>query len=384
MSEFQSQVYNEAYVAGTNVQGNYSFRIEAQQAALCVFPDGTYGRVGFARHIRPTQQQDHNKRSTFSLSPELTQAFSSDLQNYSIKYWTLLQILRKGQSTFAYIKYNQGSGSTLLTLILGLFGYARADPIRFPQSKRKRFLLITNETQNIKAAIDLFNNPKNASGEYIQLVIGSRIISEGFTLKQVRNVVIMGGHWNYSEISQAIARGWRVDSHLGALPGTTVDIYQLVGLNQPVAGLQRPSVDLLMYEISERKDVQIKAVEYLLKVSCFDCDLAKERNSILGYDYLRECEYQPCEYTCQDQITGPPDETTFNLYYARKKEIGNHIREVFNSRYTLRFRELQKRFPQYTTFELLRVIKDLVVNNEIITDSFASPCSSGWRTQPCS
>ena len=123
----------------------------------------------------------------------------------------------------------------------------------------------------------------------------------------------MGGHWNYSEISQAVSRAWRVDSHLGATPGTTVDIYQLVGVNQIVDQVQHPSVDLLMYEISERKDVQIKAVEYLLKVSCFDCALAKDRNSILGYDYLRECEYQPCEYTCQEQITGPPDEVTLTF-----------------------------------------------------------------------
>jgi len=370
MSKFQSKAYNEAYMTGTNAQGNYSFRIEAQQAALCVFPDGTYGRTGFTKHIRSGGPQGSSY--TFQ-DPEITASFLNDLKTYSIKYWTLLQILNKGQTTFAYIKFNQGSGSILLTLILELFGYTHADTRRFPTSKRKRFILLTNKTPDIKAAIDLYNNPKNASGEYIQLVIGSRIISEGFTLKQIRNVVIMGGHWNYSEISQAVSRGWRVDSHLGAAPGTEVDIYQLVGVNKAVDGVRQPSVDLLMYEISERKDVQIKAIEYLLKVSCFDCALAKDRNSILGYDYLRECEYQPCDYTCQDQITGPPDNVTFNLYYTRKKEIVDHLKNVFNSNYTLRFKELQAEFPQYTTFEILHVLKDIVANNEVMIDSFGFP-----------
>ena len=374
MSKFQSKAYNEAYMTGTNAHDNYSFRIEAQQAALCVFPDGTYGKTGFTKHIRPRQEpsKDGHKGYTFQ-NPEIASAFLNDLKTYSIKYWTLLQILSKGQSTFTYIKFNRGSGSILLTLILELFGYTQADMRRFPTSKRKRFILVTNETTDIRAAIDLYNNPRNASGEYIQLVIGSRIISEGFTLKQVRNVVIMGGHWNYSEISQAVSRGWRVDSHLGAPPGTKVNIYQLVGVNQAVNEVKHPSVDLHMYEISERKDVHIKAIEYLLKVSCFDCALAKDRNSILGYDYLRECEYQPCDYTCQDQITGPQDEVTFNLYYTRKREIVDHIKKVFNSNYTLRFKELQAEFPQYTTFELLHVLKDVVFNNEVMVDSFGFP-----------
>jgi hypothetical protein len=374
MSRFQSKAYNEAYMTGTNVHGNYSFRIEAQQAALCVFPDGTYGKTGFREHIETRQGPKGGSGSLYAFrTPDIASTFLENLKTYSIKYWTLLQVLNKGQSTFAYIKFNQGSGSILLTLILELFGYTQANMRRFPSSKRKRFILITNETPDIRTAIDLYNNPKNASGEYIQLVIGSRIISEGFTLKQIRNVVIMGGHWNYSEISQAVSRAWRVDSHLGAPPGTTVDIYQLVGVNQVVDQVQHPSVDLLMYEISERKDVQIKAIEYLLKVSCFDCALAKDRNSILGYDYLRECEYQPCEYTCEDQITGPPDEVTFNLYYTRKKEIVDHIRKVFNSNYTLRLKELQAEFPQYTTFEILSVLKDIVTNNEVMIDSFGFP-----------
>lgn len=372
MSKFQSKAYHEAYMTETNEQGNYSFRIEAQQAALCVFPDATYGKTGFTKHIK-SQPNPNGGLSYQFQDPEIASAFLRNLKTFSIKYWTLLQVLSSGENTFAYIKFNQGSGSILLTLILELYGYARANTRRFPTTKRKRFILITNETPDIRGAIDLYNNPKNMSGEYIQLVIGSRIISEGFTLKQIRNVVIMGGHWNYSEISQAVSRGWRVDSHLGAPEGTKVNIYQLVGVNQAVEGAQYPSVDLLMYEISERKDVQIKAIEYLLKVSCFDCALSQDRNKILGYDYLRECEYQPCDYTCQDQITGPPDEITFNLYYTRKKEIVDHIKKVFTNNYTLKFNELQAEFPQYTTFEILHVLKDIVTNNEVMTDSFGFP-----------
>ena len=50
-------------------------------------------------------------------------------------------------------------------------------------------------------------------GEYIKVIIGSEKMSEGITLKNIQNIHILSPGWNFSEIDQAIARGYRLFSH---------------------------------------------------------------------------------------------------------------------------------------------------------------------------
>ena len=62
--------------------------------------------------------------------------------------------------------------------------------------------------------LKLFNKPNNIYGEYIQVILGSRVISEGFSISHIQKVHIATGHWNYSETDQAIARSFREFSHV--------------------------------------------------------------------------------------------------------------------------------------------------------------------------
>src|SRR5690606_1387929 len=84
----------------------------------------------------------------------------------------------------------------------------------------KRYAVITNELSNpIKTMniINTFNSPNNAKGDYIRIIIGSRITSEGLTFKNVKHIHILTPFWNFTEIEQAIARTIRLYSHQALL-----------------------------------------------------------------------------------------------------------------------------------------------------------------------
>ena len=51
-------------------------------------------------------------------------------------------------------------------------------------------------------------------GEYINVLIGSKIVSEAYSFLNVQEEHILTPHWNYAETDQAIARGYRYRSHL--------------------------------------------------------------------------------------------------------------------------------------------------------------------------
>ncbi len=53
------------------------------------------------------------------------------------------------------------------------------------------------------------------------------------------------------------------------------------------------SIDLIMYEVSEKKDIAISKVLRCLKEVAIDCQLFKKRNEKdSSFDYKRECEYE--------------------------------------------------------------------------------------------
>src|SRR5690606_18002625 len=181
-------------------------------------------------------------------------------------------------------EFVEGSGIVLFSKILELYGFSRS--IGKDTTKAKRYAIISNLTTSLKQIrniIKLYNSSENRYGEYIQVIIGSKVISEGFTLKNVQQVHILTPHWNYSETDQTIARAYRAFSH-DALIADGVDpileIYQHVSVPETTS----LNIDLKMYEISEQKDILIKKIERVIKESAFDCQFLIDRNKIFGHD----------------------------------------------------------------------------------------------------
>ena len=62
--------------------------------------------------------------------------------------------------------------------------------------------------------IKKFNNPANAHGKFIELLLISKTGAEGLDLKNIRHIHICEPYWNMARIEQIIARGVRYKSHI--------------------------------------------------------------------------------------------------------------------------------------------------------------------------
>jgi hypothetical protein len=219
MSSFQTVSYNEAYRKDTEERvGIYN---NSRQASLFVYPDGTYGPEGFNNEIfikkfprrRPVIGEDNKKKRMYLyvLGKELQKKLESEneddilnnLEKYSSMYTqtirSILSAYERGESSFVYCEFVQGSGAILFSLLLSLFGFSRATGNEPEGSEKKRYAIITNITstqKEIKKVINRFNRPDNMYGKVINIVIGSRVIGEGFSLKNIQNENILTPHWN--------------------------------------------------------------------------------------------------------------------------------------------------------------------------------------------
>ena len=415
MSEFQSQAYNKAYdLDKTDRQGVYA---NCRQASLFVFPDSSYGESGFKKFLnkkddkklRSINQETGKKQNVYhySMNDELRKLLNADsyeeklekLEKYSSKYAasirTIFKAREEGKSVFIYNEYVKGSGLILFGLILNLFGFVKADGKEPPGSERARYASLTNETATNKQITDLihrFNNPDNMNGKIINVIMGSRKISEGFSFKNIQVEDIHTPWFNYSETSQAIARGFRLGSHstlVDAGLNPTLDIYQRVSIPKGDCPLYYPksdicfdpSIDLHMYEISEIKDISIKGIERLIKESAWDCALNYSRNNIeseIGYDGKRECDYMDCEYVCDGidqknlELTNKDlDYSTFQLYYdSNKHKIIEEMILLFKTNFRLDLNTIIDHFPQFSGFELITALHTMINESTQIINKY--------------
>jgi superfamily II DNA or RNA helicase len=412
MSNFQSVNYTLAYDKDTkttaedivaSVDEKSGLYKNSRQASLFVFPDGSYGSTGFNKYISTSSKisiVDEGKNKVlynYSLKPELIKVLNgktieeklNNLQKYSSKYAdTIKNILlcqEEGKCVFVYSELVKGSGLILFSKILEqIFGFKRATGNE--TSEEPRYAIISNETTSQAEIINLlrrFNQPDNMRGKYINVIMGSKVISEGITLNNIQSENILTTWWNYTQISQAIGRGYRLGSHrdlikVGIIP--EVKVYQRVS----VTDNGTPSIDIRMYSISEIKDINIKQVERLIKEAAFDCALNYNRNYTPGYDGERECDYMECEYTCdgipKELIENglPPNElymTTYQLYYSKEdiQDIISQTINLFKTNFTLDLKNILSYFKQYSEFEVLCSLRTIINNSYIINNKFGFP-----------
>ena len=385
MSPFQAEVYTEAYNDDINSEkkGIYS---SSRQATLFVFPDRSYGEKGFNKYI-DKRTNPKTKKIIFNLNINMKKLFSGDNNNklemlsrfsskYTISIANILEARNNNKSVFVYCEFVQGSGAILFASILEQFGFTQATGNEGNNSFSPRYAIITNLTSTAtktKKLIDRFNQPDNATGQVINVIIGSKVISEGFSLQNVQVVEVLTPHWNYSEIAQAISRGYRLGSHKALIERgiePSFDIFQRVSITQ-----NTPSIDLIMYRISEIKDINIKQIERVIKESAVDCPLNYQRNLNRNPDAngTRDCDYMNCDYKCdlepQDLMEEQFDNSTFQLYYSQTDDIIQKIKKIFRLNFVLSFDYLAKHeeLLEYNDFELISTLNMVILNNiEII------------------
>lgn len=388
MSPFQTEYYTIAYNQEIEKTESSLYYL-SRQASLFIYPDGSSGSEGFKKYIK-ISKNIVTGNSSYYLTEELKKELNGktidekleNLEKFSSKYAftirTILKSQKENKCIFVYCKYVSGSGLILLSKILEMYGFTSANGKE--KSEGSRYAVITTETETETSStriISRFNKPDNMNGKIINVILGSDVIMEGYSLNNIQTEIILTPHWNYSETDQAIARGYRFGSHralINAGISPVVEIFQTISIPDNTT----PSIDLAIYKVAEDKDIDIKQIERIIKESAFDCALNYDRNHIVGYDGQRNCDYNSCDYKCDGIPDIPPKELTYLDYstyqiYYNSSSINDIIKKTINlyqTRFSIDLFSLYEYFSEYKHFEVLTALRTIINENIIIKNKF--------------
>jgi len=422
MSKFQYFYAKEAYLSDKTTElgdRRDTVKMNSKFASNFVFPvldkegnviGGEYGKKGFQNNIVSSK----NRRIYNYKSKDVLTEVVNNLSTYSCKYAKLVQEIKSNPDKliFVFDEYLVGGNLLNLSLILERLGFVWAksvNDISKPDARgRKRFAVISDHRATIKKNIDAFlksfNKSDNKYGERCQIILGTKTISEGVTIRNVRQAHLLTPYWNENLIDQVLGRVSRYGTHSDLPPDERIlSIYRYASLKifnsedddiEYAKGEGYPSnvgfssqitVDVEIFRISEKKELYNSQIFRLMKESAWDCPLNYKRNVIEeDIDGSRECNYDNCNYVCDgfpekyidkekrvwdyDIPRNAIDHTNYNLYYSSglENEMIEKIKEIFHVNYTMNYRDIfrELRINKNNEIVLLRSL-DRIINNRI-------------------
>eukprot|EP00899_Mesostigma_viride_P024976 jgi/Mesvir1/5663/Mv15681-RA.1 len=123
------------------------------------------------------------------------------------------------EKQYLYSAFN-AHGIKYVANVLDAEGYA---PLslrgEFPASAAKRYALLGSDSmpvtdEALRRVLSVFNDERNANGEYLHVILARKRFNEGLDLKSVRHIHIMEPLLDVNSERQAIARAVRHCSHL--------------------------------------------------------------------------------------------------------------------------------------------------------------------------
>lgn len=210
------------------------------------------------------------------------------------------------------------------------------------------FISVTGKTEDTSQPIsdekyniikNVYNSNENKHGKLIKFILGSKIMGEGVTLYNIREIHILDVYYNLGRVDQVMGRGMRYCTHYALTNRNNVfpkvEIYKyVIGLAGELSSEER------MYQKAEQKYMLIKETEMIMKEEAIDCPLLRNGNV---FPEEREkyancgtpdnpcpgiCGYLPCDFKCGDRLLN-------DLYYDANRHI---------------YRKLAKHELDYTTY----------------------------------
>jgi hypothetical protein len=258
------------------------------------------------------------------------------------------------------------------------------------RSQPYRYALLTQETAHsdtkFASMMEAMNSYENRHGDYIKVLISSRVGRDGINVNNVLQIHLMGPEWNQSNIYQAMSRGLRATSHENLLdeerlrlaaegqdPETArvvVKVYKHAAIS-PQYGTE--CVDYRMYRTAEAKDRSIRRILRFMKQTAVGCQIHYNRNVRAGdVDGSQACDYDVCRYQCVDPPPEEIDYSTYDLLYADDEvdEVISHLLNTFRQRNALTLDEIERLLPQFRTKYIVMALEQLVIHRRPLTDRF--------------
>lgn len=185
------------------------------------------------------------------------------IDEQSSKMSKVLETLEEGKLSLIFCFY-VNRGLNIIKDILIDKGYDEWD-YNYPRKLGKKFALIDGKTNHKKANLILknFNSISNYDGKYINVLIGSSVLTESITIHRIRKLHILSPFWNYGQIEQSIGRAIRLMSHNGLNnENKTIDIYLHAAYthikdNKPIG----KDIDMWNISINKKEKIMSKLIE---------------------------------------------------------------------------------------------------------------------------
>jgi hypothetical protein len=169
---------------------------------------------------------------------------------------------------------------------------------------------------------NVFNDIDNKEGKNLKFILGSRVMNEGISMRNVGEVHILDVYYNLGKVDQVVGRAIRWCSHYSVMDNT--NIFPYVNVYKYVVGLgndNKLSSEEDLYRKAEQKYLLIKKIERAMKERAFDCPLNMHGNifseevskySKCSIHHRGEnndkkknpcpaiCDYQKCTFKCDD------------------------------------------------------------------------------------
>lgn len=198
-----------------------------------------------------------------------------NLKNYSIKFYKILQKIKRCSGTvFVYSNFKGVGGIQAFCELLLAHNYRPYS--EHGEGYRTFGVWSGTETMTMKDEIRaVFNQKSNADGSKMKILIGSPAIKEGVSLLRVQQVHIMEPYWNTSRINQIIGRAVRFCSH-ATLPKDRqmVRVYLYLAVHEQ----SEETIDEYIQRLAFHKGNLTNEFELALKESAVDCVLNKNAN----------------------------------------------------------------------------------------------------------
>lgn len=425
-------------IQGKKIKEGQAFRFHERSASSFVFPDLSYGgnfnentsyaletRAG--KYIKPEKGPDGKKKpDSYKLEDNFKKQVLSNLEEMSSKYSFIIKNEMNPENfgnAFVFSELVTGSGAILFGKILEEYGFAkyRENGSVFQSRSAKKVSYCSADTQGktlksgfekglrygmiskdmsetqLSSLLELFNSPENRNGEYCKILVGTLIARDGINVFNVRRGYLLTPMWHPSGMHQALSRFIRSTSHqmiiddekakLEALGQDVTNATVIVKIYKMAAVKSyedKDSVDLALYQITEKKDIHIRRMMRFMKQCAFDCPIHYGRNVRSGdKDGTAICDYMTCKYTCvksgdTNKVKDKDiDYTTYDILYSGEaiESCKSEILKMMKNRSSIVMGCLYSILGEYYTKRFINAAVDsIVADRKIITDRFGYPC----------
>jgi superfamily II DNA or RNA helicase len=365
----------EEYVSMSKSSSLYK---NSSDASTMTYPSGMFGKDGFLSIFNEVKGSSEYKISTENMD---ILKLDGQLHKYSAKLAQLIENVNKSPgNVFIYSNYVNYGGTSLLKQVLLANGYTQFKSKSKDSSGHYKSFILYDDSTNVEtreAQRKIFNSEDNKDGKYIKIVIGSPVISEGITLKNVRQVHLLEPAWNMSRINQIIGRAVRHHSHDALREDQrNVEIYKYCSVFKTKTPMY--FIDKEKYILAEEKDRSNKVVERLLKQVAFDCNI--NSRTIKGEAGSADCDYTDCKYSCLLKPTNRTlDKYTYNMYINFFDEfdieiIISFVKDMFKKYFIYSIQDIINRIkglePMISNESIFNALKQMIDNKTILLDQY--------------